>query len=225
MKIVLRVSGPSRMYSARQKGFTLVEIAIVLVVIGLLIGGILKSREMIVNSNLKRMNRDRQGIVTALQAYQDRYRVLPGDDSLASARFSVYNDGINDPVAIDGDADGSIDGDWIAAADTETANFWKHLRASGLVAGSADDDTQPTNAYGGIIGIRDGSLSLSGHVIIFGSVEGQVARVLEAQIDDESPSTGLVQSDFAAAQMNGTLASTAGNDYQDELRYFMAFRI
>jgi len=213
------------MCNARQKGFTLVEIAIVLVVVGLLIGGILKGREMIVNSNLKRIDKDRQGIVAALQAYQDRYRVLPGDDRLASQRFSMYSDGINDPVAIDGDGSGSIDGDWMAAADTETANFWKHLRAAGLVAGSGDDDTQPTNAFGGIIGIRDGSLSISGHVVIFGSIDGPVARILESQIDDDSPSTGQIQSDLDPALMNGFAASTAGPNYMDTLRYYMAFGI
>lgn len=211
------------MYNARQKGFTLVEIAIVLVVIGLLIGGVLKGREMIVNSNLKRMDRDRSGIIAAMQAYQDRYRILPGDDNLASARFVVYSD--DDPLTINGDASGSIDGDWIAAAGTETANFWKHLRASGLIPGGGDDDTQPSNVYGGIIGLRDGSLSLSGHVVIFGSVEGPIARILEAQSDDNSPSTGLIQSDFSAALMNGSAPSTAGASYQDNLRYFMAFDI
>jgi len=77
----------------KQNGFTLVEIAIVLVIVGLLIGGVLKGREMITNSNLKRIDRDRSGIVAALQAYQDRYRVLPGDDNLASARFAVGNIG------------------------------------------------------------------------------------------------------------------------------------
>ncbi len=213
------------MCNARQKGFTLVEIAIVLVIVGLLIGGVLKGREMITNTNLKRIDRDRQGIVAALQAYQDRYRVLPGDDSLASQRFAMYSDGINDPVAIDGDASGSIDGDWMAAADTETANFWKHLRAAGLLGGSGDDDTQPTNAYGGVIGIRDGSLALSGHVIIFGSIEGPIARILESHIDDDSPSTGLIQSDLDPALMNGFASSTAGANYQDTLRYYMAFDI
>ena len=218
-----RVSGPSRMNKEIQRGFTLVEIAIVLVIVGLLIGGVLKGREMITNSNLKRIDRDRSGIVAALQAYQDRYRVLPGDDNLASARFAVFAD--DNAADIDGDASGTIDGAWVAVANTETANFWKHLRASGLVAGGGDDDTQPTNAYGGIIGVRDGSLSLSGHVVIFGSIEGPIARILEAQIDDDSPSTGGIQSDLNAGLMDGLAASTAGNNYQDALRYFMAFDI
>jgi len=203
----------------------MVEIAIVLVVVGLLIGGLLKGREMITNSKIKRIDRDRSGIVTAVQAYQDRYRILPGDDDQASVRFAIYSDGVDDPVAIDGDGTGSIDGDWMALADTESANVWKHLRASGLIPGSGDDDTQPTNAYGGLIGLRFQSLNLSGHVLVFGELEGEVARIIEAHTDDVSPSTGSIQSDTDAALMNGFAASTAGNSYSDSLRYYMAFDI
>jgi prepilin-type N-terminal cleavage/methylation domain-containing protein len=209
------------------KGFTLVEIAIVLVIVGLLIGGVLKGREMITNAKIKRIERDHAGIIAAMQAYRDRYLILPGDDNRASARFGLYTDGVNDPAAadIDGDASGIVDGAWEAAANTETGNFWKHLRAANLIPGGGDDDTQPTNAYGGNIGLRDGSLNISGHVIIFGSVEGPIASILESQLDDGSPSTGLIQSDVTSALMDGNAVSTAGANYLDSQRYFMAFDI
>ena len=209
----------------QQKGFTLVEIAIVLVVVGLLIGGVLKGREMITNAKLKRIESDRAGIVAAINTYQDRYLILPGDDDQADFRFLLYSDGINDPAPIDinGDGDGSIDGDWMAVANTETANFWKHLRAASLIPGGGDDDTQPTNAYGGIIGLRDGSLLISGHVIVFGSVEGPIARVLENQLDDGSPSRGRIQADVTAALMDGFAVSSAGATYLDSGRYYLAF--
>ena len=210
------------------KGFTLVEIAIVLVVVGLIIGGVLKGREMITNAKIKRLEREYAGIIAAMQAYQDRFLQLPGDDDEASTRFNIYTDGVNDPDPsdINGDADGSIDGNWDALANTETANFWKHLRAANLIpGGSGDEDTQPTNAYGGKIGLRDGSLLISGHVLVFGSVEGSIARILEAQIDDGSPATGLVQSDTSAALMDGFDVSTAGADYLDSMRYYIAFDI
>ena len=67
----------------RQSGFTLVEIAIVLVIIGLLIGGVLKGREMITNAKIKRIENDFAGVSAAIYAYQDRYGVLPGDDPAA----------------------------------------------------------------------------------------------------------------------------------------------
>ena len=214
------------MQLSKQKGFTLVEIAIVLVIVGLLIGGVLKGQEMITNAKLKRIESDNAGIAAAMFSYQDRYLQLPGDDDGADQRFSIYTDGASDPAAADinGDSNGSIEGDWVGAANTETANFWKHLRAAGLIPGGGDDDTQPSNAYGGNIGIRDGSLLIAGHVTIFGSIEGPIASILEARLDDGSPATGRIQSDTTAALMDGAIASAAGA-YTDNLRYFMAFRL
>ena len=65
----------------RQSGFTLVEIAIVLVIIGLLLGGILKGQEMITQARIKNVINDFNGITAAYFSYQDRYRAIPGDDA------------------------------------------------------------------------------------------------------------------------------------------------
>ena len=65
--------------SQNQKGFTLVEIAIVLVIIGLLLGGVLKGQELITNSKIKSVTQDLEGVTAAYYAYQDRTGVLPGD--------------------------------------------------------------------------------------------------------------------------------------------------
>lgn len=211
----------------KQNGFTLVEIALVLVVTGILIGGVFKARELIFNANLKRIERDKAGIVAAIYSYQDRYRQLPGDDNFAKQRFPIYSDGINDPAATDINGDGSatIDGSWNGTANSETANFWKHLRASGLIQGDGDDDTQPTNAFGGIVGIRNGSLLISGHVMIVGSISGDIAEILENRLDDSDPTTGIIQSDITSALMDGGVVSSAGANYLDSTDYYMAFRL
>ena len=208
----------------RQVGFTLVEIAIVLVIVGLLVGGVLKGQEMIINAKLKKIERDRSGIATAILSYQDRYRQMPGDDDQASVRFAMYSDGDDDPAPADinGNGDGTLEGDWIAAANSETANQWKHLRASGLIPGDGDDATQLRNNYGGLIGVRDSSLLISGHVTIFGSIEGSIIKILESRLDDGSPESGHIQSDVTQALMDGNAASSAGATYLDSARYFMA---
>jgi len=213
------------MQLTKQKGFTLVEIAIVLVIVGLLIGGVLKGQEMITNAKLKRIESDNAGIAAAMFSYQDRYTQLPGDDSQADGRFDIYASASN----VLGDGDGIIDGPWgTGAATDETKIFWKHLRASGLIPGGGLDDTQPTNAYGGLIGIRDGSLGISGHVTIFGQIEGPIAKIVESRLDDGDPAQGRVQGGCSSCttviDMDSATA-TGSTSYDDAERYNIAFRL
>src|SRR5271154_5486353 len=75
--------------SRAQTGFTLVEIAIVLVIIGLLLGGILKGQGMITQAKIKNVVSDFSGISAAYYGYQDRYRAIPGDDPNAATRWTT----------------------------------------------------------------------------------------------------------------------------------------
>jgi len=178
----------------RQSGFTLVEIAIVLVIIGLLIGGVLKGREMITNAKIKRIENDFAGVSAAIYAYQDRYGVLPGDDPAASTRFSgTWR------AADDGNGNGNISGGWNSANNgSESRKIWKHLRGSGLIAGPVDNTNasyqQPSNSFGGLLGVDLNVYNLSGHNIVFGEIPGDIAQILEARGDDGVPSRGSIQS-------------------------------
>ena len=67
-----------------QKGFTLVEIAIVLVIIGLLIGGVLKGQAMIQNAKVKRVVKSADELRAAVYTFYDKYGVYPGDENLAA---------------------------------------------------------------------------------------------------------------------------------------------
>src|SRR5690242_9867181 len=68
----------------KQAGFTLIEIAIVLVIIGLLLGGVLKGQELITQAKIKNVANDFNGLTAAIYSYQDRYKRLPGDDPQAT---------------------------------------------------------------------------------------------------------------------------------------------
>jgi len=219
------------MNKLKQKGFTLVEIAIVLVIVGLLIGGVLKGQEMITNAKLKRLESDNAGIAAAMFSYQDRYLQLPGDDAGVEQRFTVYSSGT--AGAFEGPAlttgDGTIDGVWdttggSAGSYEETQLFWAHLRAAGLVPGGPEDITLASNAYGGQIGIQDGALDISGHVTIFGAIEGPIAKILEGRLDDGDPTEGRIQANERGDPM-GTGAGSTAVAYDDAKRYDMAFRL
>src|SRR5260221_807798 len=112
--------------SLTESGFTLVEIAIVLVIIGLLLGGILKGQEMITKAKIKNIINDFNGVTAAVNTYQDRYRALPGDDLTAATRWSSQS-------AVSGTGDGKINNTYnnppAATLDNtmESNLFWWHL--------------------------------------------------------------------------------------------------
>ena len=73
---------------SQHSGFTLVEIAIVLVIIGLLLGGILKGQELINSAKVKNLANDFRTIPTYIYAYQDKFKSLPGDDKQADTHLT-----------------------------------------------------------------------------------------------------------------------------------------
>lgn len=189
-------AGPCRPPSAlgRAAGFTLVEIAIVLVIIGLLLGGVLKGQELIVQARIKNLINELNGVAAAVHAYQDRYRALPGDekDALVKLRWSGVSGG---------DGNGLICGGFnavAAAGDTgscsESSLFWQHLRAAGLITGTPDSTEIPRNAVGGQTGVQAGAYGLSGHVLCTSNLPARVANSIDTHLDDGLPGTGSVRS-------------------------------
>ncbi len=202
---------------SKQKGFTLVEIAIVLVIVGLLIGGVLKGQEMITNAKLKRIESDNAGLQAAIFSYQDRYLQLPGDDDDATARF--------DSAPPQGNGNGTIEGIWhVTTAVLESGMFWMHLRSSGLVNGDVTDFDPQQNAYGGKVGIHYDGLGIQGHVTVFGQLEGSVVKILEARLDDGINNTGRVRAAPADIVNDIAVAAPAAAAYVDTTLYDLVFR-
>ena len=79
---------PHPHFARRQSGFTLIEIAIVLVIIGLLLGGVLKGQELITSARVRNMISQQDGIKAAYFGFLDRYRALPGDFNAATTQIS-----------------------------------------------------------------------------------------------------------------------------------------
>jgi prepilin-type N-terminal cleavage/methylation domain-containing protein len=215
----------------RQQGFTLVEIAIVLVIIGLLLGGILKGQEMITQAKIKNVIADMSGVSAAMYGYQDRYRALPGDDRGAAARWTT---GVG-PTA--GLGDGIIEGLYLAVSPAETAEFWRHLRLAGFVAGTGAE--QPFNAVSGRMGVQtgDGTDATPGPVLASAAVVGppaipavpgistllmcsanlpdKIAIAVDTQMDDGKIATGNVRGQKQSAP-NPAIATAADTTEYEE---------
>ena len=176
---------------SQQSGFTLIEIAIVLVIIGLLLGGVLKGQELINSAKIKNVANDLNGISAAVYAYQDRYKTFPGDDDGASARWAGAPNGNKDGVVGGGFSDA-------VAGGTETVSFWRHLRLAGFVGGDTANGEQPQNAIGGIVGVQTGSgvvltPDIGGLVVCTSNLNGKIAEAIDRQFDDGISDRGTVR--------------------------------
>ena len=74
-----------------QRGFTLIEIAVVLVIIGLLLGGVLRGQELINSARAKNLVQEMRGVTTMVYGYQDRFQRMPGDDNAADDHVGGTN--------------------------------------------------------------------------------------------------------------------------------------
>jgi prepilin-type N-terminal cleavage/methylation domain-containing protein len=200
---------------SKQSGFTLVEIAIVLVIIGLLLGGVLKGQELINSAKVKNFAGDIRNISTFIYAYQDRFRALPGDDPRADTNFTGGVLATSPAAAACGGAacrgNARINGAWNSATvqpagGDETALFWQHVRLAGLASGSSalpadatpGDIYYPRNADGGRIGVTGdavwtGGVWAANFFVCMSGVQGRFVRQLDTTLDDGNTATGTLR--------------------------------
>lgn len=189
----------------KQNGFTLIEIAIVLLIIGLLLGGIMKGQSMINSARVRAIANDLTGIEAAWISFQDRYRSLPGDFSRASTHI----------------VQGAIDGDSNARVDSvaEAGAVWQHLAGAGFISGTFDGapvasltdgactaTTCPGNPYNGFYKIGNtnnalGQANASHELTTGGNIPVEVMYELDLKIDDGVASTGRLRA-FDVAPYN-----------------------
>lgn len=196
-----------------QSGFTLIEIAIVLLIIGLLLGGVMKGQSMINSARVRSIANDLTGIEAAWISFQDRYRSLPGDFPNASTHIAAG--------AVDGDANAIID---VA----ESGAVWQHLASAGFISGSfngnavgaitdtaCDTATCPGNPFNGFYKISNSNNALaaanSSHELSTGgNIPVEVMYELDLKIDDGKPDTGRLRA-FNSAPHDACVANNEWN--------------
>lgn len=214
-----------RITNRQQAGFTLIELAIVMVIIGLLIGGVLKGQELIENAKAKSVMQDLNGISAAYNAYIDRYRRIPGDDGPLATLQGRGSNWANIPAA--GNQNGMIDA---STAQTfsgtgEAAAFFSHLRAAGFIAGNPSDAAQaalPRNPWGGLISILNNSAAGAlnnqpGILLCTSEVPGKAAIALDSQQDDGQSGSGGIRATLAVAGSHTPPGAVAANYNEDSV--------
>jgi prepilin-type N-terminal cleavage/methylation domain-containing protein len=124
-------------------GFSLIELAIVLVILGLLVGGIMTGQSLIRAAELRSVTRDLQGYQAAVGTFRDKYLAIPGDMTNATAFWGKDNTNCPThtgtaatPGTCNGDGNGRIPWDAAVAGGTgESFQFWKQLQLVGLIEG------------------------------------------------------------------------------------------
>ena len=179
-----------------QKGFTLVEIAIVMVIIGLLIGGVLKGQSMIQNAKVKRVVKQADELRAGVMTFYDKYASYPGDEnSPAFPPDDVRN----------GNGNGQITGN-------EEEYLFEDLKLAGIIGGAYDgagNDSLPTHAFGDIVRILwvDPGQG-SNHFIRYESLPWDVCLEIDIKYDDGAYDSGSIR-----ANQDYVVAS-------DDIQYF-----
>jgi prepilin-type N-terminal cleavage/methylation domain-containing protein len=184
-----------------QKGFTLVELAIVLVIIGIILAGIIKGQELIANAKIKRAVSAQKEITAAFYTYYDRYQFYPGDDRNAATRWAAAG------ITTATDSNGFItNAPGVAstapnfacvASGAEQCDLWNELRQAGIISGAttgAAAFNNPQHPYGGAIAVSYQTINaVTRNWIHLQNIPADVAAIIDQQSDDGVWNTGTIR--------------------------------
>ena len=188
-------------------GFTLVELSIVLIIIGLILGGILVGQDLIRNAQVNATANQIQQLNASVNAFRGKYNALPGDINRAVA-FNLEGSCVPTANTCEGDGDGTLENDITANGtiatlwDQEVKLFWVHLSEAGLAGGnfsySADSVAvvtnypQAKNKANGIIAVTLGSVL---HWIVAANIDDVVPAEFSDTLSGADGTGGMPPSD------------------------------
>ena len=137
-----------------QRGFSLVELSIVLVILGLLTGGILAGQNLIKAAELRAVSTEAQRYIASFNTFRDKYFAAPGDMTNASKFWGVSTacGGAAADGVCDGNANGIIEVSGAANGWGEMFQAWRQLAKAGLIEGSYSGLAGPGTGIDSVIG-------------------------------------------------------------------------
>lgn len=203
-----------------QAGFTLVELAIVMMIIGLLIGGVLKGQELLANARVTSTISQVKAVEAAVTAFRDTYRALPGDMINARNRLPNCSATTNCNNGDGNNIIGPVDG-LLAYNNGEPVQFWKHLLLADLISGVTPNaaannpawgETYPSSNMGGgfHIAYSNGTANIGGTVLSYAN--GHYLRLQNSVGTAPTTAAGQqVMSPLRAAQIDRKMDDGAPN--------------
>jgi hypothetical protein len=208
-------SGGACALRRRLRGFTLVESALVLVVVALMLVGMLAADALRVQTAIRDVAREAKALSASIDLYRARYGALRGDDPGAAARW---------PGVPSGNGDGALGGGFDQAVPTDPAALaagsgsqesllaWWHLRRAGFIVGPGEGiaaATPPIGATHAAMGLQSGAFGMPGVVKCLAGVSGAMAEGLDRSTDDGDPRAGQVRAGTSLDAVSGAYAHDA----------------
>jgi prepilin-type N-terminal cleavage/methylation domain-containing protein len=193
----------------KEAGFTIIELAIVMIIIGVLIGIVVKGGVLIDNARMKKFYAMKNEISQGIYSYSERYSYYPGDDPNMLAKWPALpvTNGNGNGVIANGVA--STPPTVCGSGATEQCSLWSALRQAGFLSGTGYTNPQhPFSSSVSVTFYNDASWgaanALIAHWIIFMSVPGSISQAFDAQYDDGNWQTGMIRGSaaYTAATVN-----------------------
>ncbi|MCX7857668.1 MAG: prepilin-type N-terminal cleavage/methylation domain-containing protein [Deltaproteobacteria bacterium] len=210
-------------HKRKEKGFTLVELAIVLVIIGIILGAILKGTELINNAKVKRLQNDLKGIEAAMWTYYDRQGRMPGDCD----RNGIIGFGLT--VGTSGSGLGytttaTPTADYCATpatAETNANRAWSDMRVQRVLSyatPNTDLARHNFNDFFAIGSIISGANSYNA-IVVYG-IPAWAAKMIDTAIDGSADGTAGRVRNFSTSATGTTWPADTLNDQIVSLIYY-----
>ncbi len=184
------------MFVKEERGFTLVEMAIVLIIIGILVGGILKGMAMVQEAKVKRIVKSADELRAAVMTFYDKYGMYPGDENSNNFPPGDHHRGNGDGQISYGEAD----------------MLFEDLVNAGIISGNYDgagEDSIPNHAFGDkyrLYWTNPGGGAQTNHWIRYENLPWDVCLEIDTKYDDGVYNSGSIRANEDYTEGNSPIA-------------------